>query len=149
MIHFLRLMMFVLLLMGGLTRSDRSTVTASSADETSTLTDKQSVGVSKMLRSESMYTGTVRNTAKPFDKTVEAVYVDMQGMSRICNYRPERLLTTYSAEGQRSTAKSVWHCPFFKSYFLLFGGKERQETAPFAISAPSVYYVYALRHLLC
>jgi hypothetical protein len=79
MIHFLRLMMFVLLLMGGLTRSDRSTVTASSADETSTLTDKQSVGVSKMLRSESMYTGTVRNTAKPFDKTVEAVYCGHAG----------------------------------------------------------------------
>lgn len=37
----------------------------------------------------------------------------------------------------------------YQPIYLVFRGKERLETSPFAASVGSVYYVYCLRRILC
>ena len=37
----------------------------------------------------------------------------------------------------------------YQSVYLVFRGKERLETSPFATSAGCAYYVYGLRRILC
>lgn len=38
---------------------------------------------------------------------------------------------------------------YYQSYFIVYHWKERSEASPFAASSGSVYYVYALRRILC
>lgn len=38
---------------------------------------------------------------------------------------------------------------YYQPYFIIFRGKERNESAPICSSVGRAYYVYALRRLLC
>ena len=58
--------------------------------------------------------------------------------------------------GESSTAEPYSAHPFslrmlrhYQPYFIAFRGVERRETSPFCVSVGRIYYVYALRHILC
>lgn len=81
----------------------------------------------------------------------EATLTDAAQLYRICSSRPQRIVPTHGSGGERIPGSSGslarrYNVQHLQSYH---DGRCRQETAPFCMSASRLYYVIALRHILC
>lgn len=80
----------------------------------------------------------------------EATLNDAQGVYRLCNTRPGRLLQTHgSNSGKNATRSLAVRRPIVKHIFFIHDGRRRLESAPFQSAASRDYYVFALRRILC
>ena len=80
----------------------------------------------------------------------EATLNDAQGVYRLCNTRPLRLLPTQgSNSGKNATRSFAVRRPIVKHIFFIHDGRRRLEAAPFQSAASRDYYVFALRRILC
>lgn len=72
---------------------------------------------------------------------------DVQNIYRICNSRPQRVLSSFR------TNKPMGKMPLFYKYTKCIksntAGKFKLETAPYQTESVCDYYVIALRHILC
>jgi len=78
----------------------------------------------------------------------EAVLTNTRDSYRVCNSRPQRLLTSVGSH-VRQYGKISFQSKFHLLKSYLSDDKSRAETAPFSSSASCAYYVFALRRLRC
>lgn len=86
------------------------------------------------------------------DKPSGAIFSDAQNLYRICNSRPQRLNPSFTSKYIRILFKENYaqkKYAFFHYSYPYNDKRSRIETAPFSCLAPSDYYVFALRRLIC
>lgn len=79
----------------------------------------------------------------------DAVLTDASNVYRVCNSRPQRIVPTWLTPSHGQGNKLPYYHKFCHPLFTQFGGRQRQETAPFHFDVASKYYVICLRHLRC
>ncbi len=79
----------------------------------------------------------------------DAVLTDASNVYRVCNCRPQRIVPTWLTSSHGQGNKLPYYHKFYHTLFTQFGGRARQETAPFHFDVASKYYVICLRHLRC
>ena len=106
--------------------------------------DKQTDG-----RQQSLSEGVVKPS--PRQHYSEATLSDATHLYRICSSRPQRVLPSQGSKTERSITpfQTQLGRQSSKPLYSYHNSRCRQETAPFCMSVSRIYYVIALRHLIC
>lgn len=72
---------------------------------------------------------------------------DVQNIYRICNSRPQRVLSSFRTN--KLTGKMPLLYKYTKCIKSYTAGKFKLETAPYQTEVACDYYIIALRHILC
>ena len=83
------------------------------------------------------------------DTSKDAVLSDSLSLLRICCSCPQRIIPVFGESTGKIFGRIAFYISKPQTYFLLFGGCCRLETAPFQSKASCDYYIFALRRLLC
>ena len=91
----------------------------------------------------------LRRTGSWEQKRTEAIITDSHSIYRICNSRPQRLLSHHAQRNYRMQAK-LQPLTFLSPYKSVKTGTHYWKiTLPLLSVASCDYYVFALRHILC
>lgn len=92
--------------------------------------------------------GCIEDAFQPRSERTVAVVSDVRNIYRICNSRPQRVVTSLT---ERSVRMSGTFSLFYKYSQSQFSNCQRSNvaaTSPFLPCISGIYYVYALRHIV-
>lgn len=92
--------------------------------------------------------GSIEDAFQPRSERTVAVVSDVHNIYRICNSRPQRVITSLT---ERSVRMSGTFSLFYKYSQSQFSNCQRSNvaaTSPFLPCISGIYYVYALRHIV-